>query len=165
MSELEVQDGLLSIPLPNGSSKTFNVKELLFAEAQLADVALASKAKAPYLLDLFNRSMLAARKIATQLLVLKNKAKQNLDQTRSNIILDTVPAYLKEKGGAQRSPYGSEDIREAIVNTQDSYTKALDLYQQIQATEIWLDDYFQAFKNAYFAVQILAREYEPERNV
>lgn len=155
----------LVVPTAGGGARTFDLRDVLSAETRLPEVEFANRAKGGMLLDLFNRAMLSTRKVAGVLLAMKNDAKLELGRVKGSIILETVPEYLKKTGGAARSPYGSEDIREAIIATQETYQKALSTLNQIEAAEIWLNDYFNAFKNAYFAVQTLCKEFEPSNHV
>lgn len=165
MSELMVSNGTLVVPSATGEARTFNIHDTQAAEGMLGEVAVMTKAKAPIFLDLFNQAMLKTRKVMSPIQALKNAAKDELARVRATIILEVVPDYLEKRKANQRSPYGSEDIREAIVVTQDSYRRALDVFQQLEAAYQYLDDSYQAFKNAYFAIQALVKEFEPERNV
>ncbi len=95
---------------------------LVDGERRIDEVAIATKFKGSELMNLFNQAHLAAQKARSTLYARVQALEVTCDALAATIALEKAPAYLKERGlVSARSPGGSEDQRQAVVNSDPDY--------------------------------------------
>jgi hypothetical protein len=158
MSDLLLSKDALQVPSAAGKPHILDMRRIHKAEARLVELAALTRPKAGELLHTFIEAYGDAR---THLAVLKQEfgaSKQKLRQVRGVIVLDRVQDALKEKGLASaRSPAGSEDLRDAVVNTDPDYLVAADRLNQVEAAMEHMDGKVKKLDMAYFAINGLIK--------
>ncbi|CAB4127291.1 hypothetical protein UFOVP75_123 [uncultured Caudovirales phage] len=102
------------------------------AESRIGEIASMTPLKAPELLATFNQAWMDATRFATMLEAQKVEAQRNVDKVRSVILIDKIPGILLAKNLATpKSPMGSEDVRNAIIDVDVDYNAAIDRYNTI----------------------------------
>lgn len=129
------------------------------AESRLHEVGFITPQKAPELISLFLSAHHDLKKLATDVLYKRLKAKRRADTIRGIILLDKVPGILTARGlASSRSPLGSEDVRDAILNTDSEYTQSLDTFDALTAVEELLDGKTMTMAMAYSSVKEIMGE-------
>lgn len=157
----------LQFPAGDGVSPdiVFDMRDMYEAKGRLVELQAVTKLKAGELLHAFIRAWSDTAKLAKQAERQLTRAKRKLKEVRAVVILDRVPEELTKRGWATtRSPVGSEDIRESIVDSNAEYQKASDRMEQIQATVALLNIEAETFKMAYFSVNKLVDPYDRTQN-
>lgn len=104
------------------------------AEARTADIATLTPAKAPELLATFLKALTAAGKALAAVQYERARTERKLDRIRADLLIDQVPQILKDQGlSTPKSPLGSEDIRQAIIERDPNYQAAVDALDRIIA--------------------------------
>lgn len=168
MSEGEITFKILKVP--RGSSNiepmTLDLTDLNFAKSRLKEVAYANRDTAPELVSYFAEMAFEARKMYTQIEFELNTAQKSAKQIRSLILLDKVPERLKAKGLASSTkPTGSEDLREAVIETDPEYSEIQEKIITIKYCSELILSYVEAIKMAYFSVQKIMSQPTPYRDV
>jgi hypothetical protein len=128
------------------------------AEARLVELQSVTKQKAGELFYCFIEAFGDARKYLAQLRGEYGKAKQNTRRIRGIIILDKASDKLKEKGLlSARSPAGSEDMRDSIVETDPEYIETFDRFCQVEAALEHMEGKVEKLKMAYYAISDLIK--------
>jgi hypothetical protein len=128
-------------------------------EARISEVATVTPTKAPELLATFNRAALKADELANSLEFEQQIAARESDKIKAQILLDDVPKILAEKGlSTNKSPLGSEDLREAIINSNAKYTESIDRQDQLKALTKMFRTKYNAFERAFRSVKSLVAE-------
>lgn len=149
----------IMVPRPDGTSVALDMGEIYQAEARVKEVAIVNAHKAPELLAVFNMAFLTLNDHLRKLEMCLNEADKKARQIRSVIILDKVPEILKAKGLASaRSPGGSEDQRQAVLDADADYTAARDRVELIRCMIELLKGKRQAFEMAYTSIKKLLSE-------
>lgn len=137
----------------------FDMSSIYDVEARISEVAFVTPHKAPELLARFNEAFLELTRLITATEYEQIQAKKNANRIRSIILLDKAPQILKEKGLATaKSPAGSEDLRNAVLDSDDEYQSALDRADQITAVIKLLQGKLKAFEMAYSSVKKIIGE-------
>jgi hypothetical protein len=167
MSLILSPDEVLRFPAGDGVSSdiVFDLRPVFTAKARLVELQAITRLKAGELVHAFIRAWSDTAKLAKQAERQLTRAKRKLKEVRAVVILDRVPAELVKRGWAtSRSPVGSEDIRESIVDNDAEYQKASDRLEQIQAAVAILTIDAETFKMAYFSVNKLVDPYDRTQN-
>jgi hypothetical protein len=144
---------------PNGSSIRIDMGYWASLETRIEEVATVTPTKAPELLATFNRSALELDRLANELELDTQNALRAAERIKSIIILDKVPAILKEKGlVTERNPMGSVDLREAILGQDPEYITALEKASILKAMTRIIRGKYDAFERAFRAVKTLVGE-------
>lgn len=126
------------------------------ARSRLFELASLTTAKAGELLATFIEAWGDARRYATTAQREFSRAKQRLREVRATVVLDKAPDELKRRGLAStRSPAGSEDLRDGVVNSDPDYQRAADLVAYAEALAQYLGDIAEELKMAYFTANKL----------
>lgn len=166
MSDLILNEDALVVPKVGGAPVVFDMRKIHRAEARLCELASITRPKAGELLHTFIDAWGDARDYLATLRGEFGRAKQKLRSVRGAIVLDEAAETLKAKGlASSRSPAGSEDLRDAVVNTSKSYLEATDLLAQIEAAVETMDGKTEKLKMAYFAVNKLIDGPAPNRDL
>lgn len=149
------KEGLIICPRPRGLEPIqINLVKIKEKEARLDEIAFVNLTTAPELLCTFNKVYMELSEYISILEYEKNRAERDAQSRRSVVMLDEMPRLLKEKGLAtDRSPSGSSDTREAILDQDRQYQAALEIVEQINAVSRLLKDKRDGFVMAYNAVK------------
>lgn len=146
-------------PISNGKPLIIELKKVAVREARLAEVQFVKPGTAPELLAEYNEGFL---EINDYLGVLRSElinSESELGRIRSKIILDEIPKILKERGlSSPRSPLGSEDLRNAILDGNDEYVEVRDRCHQIECVIELLKGKQKAFENAFTSIKKIMGE-------
>lgn len=138
----------------NQGNVEFDLTIPYMAESRIREIAFVTIEKAPELLSLFVEAYAKLADHYATLEEMVERGKNAADRRRAVIILDEVPEYVKAKGiGNARSPMGSEDIREAIVQQDASYAILLDKIASYKATRELVYMKLKAIDMAYTAIK------------
>lgn len=152
-----------AIVCPRGKGETqalaLDMTNCYKAEGRIQEVAFVTPHKAPELLAVFNETFLELTRYLSQLDYELNVAERAANKVRAIILLDKVPEILKERGLATaKSPLGSEDIRTAILDTDQEYQEALERCDKIRAISKLLQGKLKAIEMAYTSVKKIIGE-------
>lgn len=113
-----------SVPWGTFSIDTTQIES---AVSRIGEVQTVTKLKAPELLSTYNLAWRDAAEAMAYVRANHIQAKKHADKLRAIILLDKAPTILKEKGlTTTKSPGGSEDFRQAILDSDDEYQAALE---------------------------------------
>jgi len=117
-------------------------------------VATANAHKAPELLATFNIAYLDVKDVLLKLECLQIEASKDVNRRKAIVILDEVPKILAAKGlSNSRSPGGSEDQRNAILDTDAEYLAANDRLSLIKAMIKLMEGKLKGVEMAYTSVK------------
>lgn len=126
-----------SIVIPKGDRLgTIDIKMsvIYLAEQRSDEIAIVNQHRAPELIALFARAYSIATENISIISSEVTSAKNAANKRRAVVILDVVPGYLKDKGLSNaRSPGGSEDQRNAVLELDEEYITLRDTMQQLEA--------------------------------
>ena len=138
----------------NGSSLAVNLRTLIEAEHRCDEVESVTPSKAPELLSFLNRACRETHQLALMVLKEKQRGERDAKRIRGRLILDEIPTLLKEKGLASaRSPAGNEDLREAVLDTNEEYLAAQETVQYLDSVYELINGKLQSFSRAFYAVK------------
>lgn len=158
MSELLLHEDALVVPRAQGLALTLDMRKIHKAEARLVELQGVTKQKAGELFHCFIEAFGEAKSYLAQLRVEYGRAKQRTRQTRGIIVLDKAVDALKAKGLlSTRSPAGSEDMRDAIVETSQEYIEVFDRFSQVEAALEHMEGKVEKLKMAYYAISDLIK--------
>jgi chromosome segregation ATPase len=81
-------------------------------------------------------------------------AKKHCNEVRAVILLDKVPAILRDKGlSSGKSPTGSEDMRQAILDLDSNYSEAQNKIIDLKCTLSLLEGKKKSIEMAYTSVK------------
>lgn len=147
-----------AMKIPDGSGgdsiTELTMSEVYRALSRIEEIAIINAHKAPELLSCFARAFAT---LTDHLSVVSShvvKATNALNKIKSIIILDRVPAVLREKGMARASnPGGSEDQRNAVLEMDVDFQRARDRLQELEAYYELLKGKQKDVENAYLGVR------------
>lgn len=164
MSELYLSTDVLVIPTVDGRGATVDMKKIHKASARIGELAYMTRAKSGEFLATFIRAVREARDARAMVKGQFGAWKKKLRRIKGEVVLDRGPDKLREKGLASaRSPAGSEDLRNALVDTDEEYGDAQDKLLQVEAALDHLENAVEELSMAYFATQSLIKGFEPSR--
>lgn len=157
-SELIMRDDALVVPSVSGQPLVIDMRRIHKAEARLVELQSVTKAKAGELFHCFIEAFGDARKSAAQLRGEYGKVKQRTRQVRGEVVLTRAVDKLKERGLVSvRSPAGSEDMRDAVVENDAAYIKIFDQFCQVEAVLEDMEGRVEKLKMAYYAISELIK--------
>lgn len=130
-----------------------DLQALLASEARQDEVAYVTLTKAPELLSEFNKSWRDIHSVVAKLEAEKNKAEKAANKRKGVLILEVIPARLKELGIASAA-----DTRQAIIATDPDYEALTDRFDEITAALVYLKGKLKSFENAYASVKKIMGE-------
>jgi len=141
MSEIDLLEGI-------------DLSVLEEAERRMHEVASVTKFRAQELLDLFNHAHLAASRARAVFLRASQRAESSLEALAADISLNRAPAILKEKGlVSPRSPGGSEDLRQSVVQADPEYREMREQLIDLKAGVETFSVRARAMEKAFSAVK------------
>ncbi len=164
-NQLYLSHEVLVVPCVVGKPLALDMKKIHKAESRLIELCAVTKAKAGELMYTLNEALSDAR---DNYALIKHQFgcwKQKLRTTRGLVILDRAQDLLKDKGLAStRSPAGSADLREAVVDTDPTYLDVTDKLLQVEAALDHVGNKVEKLKTAYFAVRDLTMGQDSKRS-
>jgi hypothetical protein len=138
---------------PESKSTVIDMRAVFKAESRLHELQLVNRDKAGDLLHALITGWHDARQGRAMAAHQQARAKRRLAQIHGIIILDRAVTVIKEKGlETTRSPAGSADLREAVVNTDPEYNRAAETLEMLEALVEYLTEKADTLKMAYFSV-------------
>lgn len=151
---LDANSSALLVPSPNGTYTKVDLSQVYAAEGRIHEVATVNPHRAPELLATFNLAYAKLGEIEVGLIQAYNAADNAARRVRSIVLLDRVPQVLKDKGlSSARSPGGSEDQRNAILDMDEEYTAARERVEMIEAMRTLVANKKKSLEWAYTSVK------------
>jgi hypothetical protein len=146
---------LLRVPRTDPANPlVLDTTQIVYAQERLPEVAFSNTSRAPELMAVFNMAYLNTTRCLAQLEYELIQAKTRANSIKAVLLLDRLPGMLQAKGlSTARSPLGSEDIRQAFLDSDPEYLAALELTHNTQCYIAALEGQKRAFENAYNAVK------------
>jgi hypothetical protein len=155
----------LTVPSSKGKPHVFDMRRIHKAEGRLIELANVTRLKAGELLYAVIDAFGEARNHLAVLRMEFGASKQKLRTIRGIIVLDRVQEVLKVKGLANtRSPAGSEDLRDGVVNTDPDYLEAADNLSQVEAAMEHMEGKVKKLEMAYFAINSLTKNQDAKKD-
>lgn len=152
-SIIEVPRGKLGKPIQ------VDLKSIVEAERRIEDIATVTTMKAPELLYTFNKAWKDLHEVVTRVKTEKTIAEIEMARVKGELILDHVPQVLKDKGlWRASSPAGSEDLRQAVLDTTPAYLEIQEKVNQINGAYEFLKGKLDSFRMAYESVKKILGE-------
>jgi hypothetical protein len=139
---------LAIVPTGETALMKLEMRKVLLAESRADEVAIVTPAKAPELMATFNRGYLDASNLFAKAKLEQARAEDSVNQIRAEILIDKVPALLKEKGLST-----SADIRQALVEADPEYQEARERLARLDAMVEYLKGKMKFLENAYTSVK------------
>lgn len=152
----DINPGTLVVPrgLPDLSPLRLDLGEINTVESRIQEVAFTNPVKAPELLAVFNKAYSDLVGIISSVEYEFQMAKKHANEVRAIILIDKVPGILKEKGlSSAKSPTGSEDMRQAILDMDKDYSAAQDKVIQLKCILSLLEGKQKSIDMAYTSVK------------
>jgi len=168
MSDILNADKALVIPSGNGTNSpiVLDMRNIYKTEARLFEIQSLTKAKSSEFLYVVIQALSETKRHMATINLELLRAKQELRKVRAIIILDEVPEVLKAMGGtSSKSPMGSEDFRESLVNKSQQYQVVTDRVYQINASLEIMEAKAESFKMSYFVAMNVARGVDVAANI
>lgn len=139
----------ITFPAHDGSRRIdLPMEQVARAEARMEEVQFVTGAKAPELLTALNRGWLYVSKLALVVNQHKLKAETATATRRAIVLLDVMPALLKERG--IRS---STEVRDAILIQDIEYATCMERENEIRAVLELLKLKAKGLENAFSSVK------------
>jgi hypothetical protein len=147
----------LSIPSGNpGENLALEVGYILWAEGRKPEVAIVNAQRAAELLYVFNRAFLDLTRCIAKLECALDRAKRHSNRQRSIVLLERAPLVLRERGlTSPRSPCGSEDQRQAVLDADIDYLAAQETVSTLQGYLTIFRGKLKATEQDYLSVKRL----------
>lgn len=152
----QINPGILVVPrgLPDLSPLKLDLGEINSVESRIQEVAFVNPVKAPELLAVFNKAYSDLVSIISTVEYEFQMAKKHSNEVRAMVLIDRVPEKLKEKGlTSAKSPGGSEDFRQAILDLDKDYSAAQDKVIQLKCIITLLEGKQKSIDMAYSSVK------------
>lgn len=138
--------GLMKVPrgTPDVAPLEFDLTELEKIELRKSEISYANKETAPELMYIFNDGYCKITRIMAQISYEYTQAKKFAEKRKSTVILDVAPSELNK-----RSLRSSEDLRQAVLNIDESYLALMDTVNFLEAVYERLRGMCKSFEMAY----------------
>jgi hypothetical protein len=151
---METKQNLLILPTADNKDLSFNLEELAKIESRKKEISYVNKETAPELLHIFNEGFLEVSKISTRILQEYEKMTLKVKERRAQVILDLAPEELKKRNlVTSRSPSGSEDQRQAILDLDKQYQELVEKSNALKAAYNYFKIRAKSLEMAYQAVK------------
>jgi hypothetical protein len=143
--------------VPAGTSDrpdiVIDIQTILAAEVRQQEVQSLTPTKAPELLATFNHSWREIHALTVRLEAEKNKATKTADHRKGVLLLEVIPARLKELNISSAA-----DTRQAVIDTDTEYERLTDRVDQLEAAVALFKGKLKSFENAYTSVKKIMGE-------
>jgi hypothetical protein len=158
---INITDKVLNVPrgIPGLAPLQIDLTNVYKAESRIPEVAFVTPQKAPELLATFIDAYQSLSKHLVAVDFERSQAERAAGKVRASILLDKLAGILQEKGLAtSRSPMGSEDVRQAILDSDPEYTAALDKIDALSAAVELIKGKVKSIEMAYTSVKKIIGE-------
>ena len=136
-----------------------DLSEWAIREARIQEVAVVTSEKTAELLSTYNQDCLDLDSIVNKLELEVQLATRAAEGVKATILLDKVPTILAAKKLATaKNPMGSEDLRNAILGTDQEYQDALQKVDMLKALTKLMRGKRDAFERAWRSVRAIASD-------
>jgi hypothetical protein len=152
MSELSI----LKVPraFDGVAPLSLDMTSIHMAATRIGEVAIVNSHKAPELLALFNVAYLDIGRYVCLVEFEYESAISRLGQIKSVILLDRMIDILREKGlSTPKNPMGSEDIRQAVFDSDPEYKRISELIYNLKCYRSMLVEQKKGFEMAFTSVK------------
>lgn len=145
----------LQVPAGDGGPGFELAMEKIYrAQQRLDEIAIVNDHKAPELISCFARAYADLTDYISRVTSEVVKAQNAVATRKATVLLDEAPRVLREKGVlSSRSPGGSEDQRQAVLDLDVVYCTLRDRLQQLEAYVALLKGKQKDIENGYLAVR------------
>jgi len=152
---MSIMETTLTVPsgTPGKASLVVDLGAIMISESRQEEIAQVTPIKAPELLAEFNRSWRELHRIVTALTAEKVQAEKTANKRKGVLLLEEIPRILAEKKLST-----SVDLREAVINTDETYLALTDIVDQISAVIEHLKGKMKSFENAFTSVKKIMGE-------
>lgn len=140
-----------TVPRAHSGGFAFDMRKIHKAEARLCELCALTREKSGEFLFVIIEAWKTAKDHLATLHAEHARCKQWLREIRGALVLDEAPDLLKKLGlSSTRSPAGSEDLREGVVNTSPRYQEASEVLFQVEAAAEMMEGVCETLRMAYF---------------
>jgi hypothetical protein len=147
---------LLKVPsgTPGINGLEFELGDVINAENRKRDIITVNRETAPELMFLFNQAYCSILRMISQISFECTQASKYANKRKAEVILDVAPEILKVKGLiSPRSPAGSEDLRNAVLDLDEPYLQLMDVVNMLETAYEFLRSKAKGFEMAYHSVK------------
>lgn len=156
---MNITNNELTYEVPSGQTISVDMTQLNNAVQRIVEVQLVTKTKAPELLSTYNVAWRDAAEAMAIGRAAHIQAVRAADRIKAIILLDKAPKILLEKGLATtKSPGGSEHLRQAVLDLDEEYQKAVELADKIECVIELLSGKRKAVEMAFTSVKKILGE-------
>lgn len=150
-----IQETHMTVPAGKTGAAPIEIDlaQLLIAEQRQDEIAMVTPIKAPELLALFNRSWRTADQHVTKLTSERVVGERELEQRRSRLLLDEIPAILESKGVKD-----SKDTRDAAIALDEKMVAINERVDALIAAVAYFKGKLKSFENAFTSVKKIMGE-------
>lgn len=124
------------------------------AERRIPEIQIVNKETSAGIMAQFMEGYGQASHSHALLTKMLTEAENAAKRRRAIVILDIVPDVLKERGlVTARNPTGSEDLRNAVLETDEDYQKIVDRIAMLQALRALVAGKMKTLEMSYNAVK------------
>lgn len=171
MEQVNPETLLVPRGIPDLAPLRLDLSGILHTESRIQETAFLTPVKAQELMALFNKSFCDISNMISQVEFEYKMAKKKLSEIRAVILIDRLPTILKEKGlSSNKSPTGSEDIRNAILEMDPNYSHVQEIIIQLECILSLLEGKRSSIDKAYTSAKAVYKEqsgrnYSPDYSV
>lgn len=147
------RDSIVFRQATDGNTMIIDLDDIAKAEARIQDIQCVTPSKAPELLSAFTIAWRDLDKLVVILSYQHVVATNKLKAARSRVLIDEVPAILKDKGLPS-----SKDVRDAIVDRHQEVQDAAETVQQIHCILELIKGKKESIGMAYSSVKRIVGE-------
>ncbi len=149
-------DKTLIVPrgTPGLAELRIDLTEINYAQSRSKELAYVNKETAHELMHTFDKAADITNKLLLQVLSEYEQAITNTNKRKAIVILDVAPEELKKRNLiTARSPAGSEDLRNAILDCDEEYLKLQEVLNTLKVTYRYLKGKLEMFERNYYAAK------------
>jgi len=138
----------------DGTTLSFDLKELARLESRKKELSYVNKETAAELLYDFNEGYAEVSRMALKVLHEYERMVQKSKERRAMVILDIAPGELKKRNLlTSKSPGGSADLREAVLDMDKEYNELLEKSSALKAAYQFFKIRAKSLEMSYQAVK------------
>jgi hypothetical protein len=145
-------DTLFLVPrgVPGLAPLQLDLTVVHLAESRVQEIGFLTPQKAPELMSLFNKANLDLARYLAELTLERVQAEATVNNIKSVVVLDRAVDILKAKGlTTEGNPAGSKDLRDAVLNGDQEYQKALLTLNVIETYVELIRNKMRVMENSY----------------
>lgn len=138
----------------DGTDLSFDLKELARLESRKKELSYVNKETAAELLYEFNEGYAEVSRMASKVMLEYERMAQKSKERRARVILDIAPDELKKRNlTSTKSPGGSADLREAVLDMDPEYNQLLEKASALKAAYTFFKIRAKSLEMSYQAVK------------